>query len=355
MRNALAALTLLGFAAPLAYAQAPTPGRADVFTVAGARVDVTAPDATQARNKAIADAQNVAFDRLVRRLVSAEDLARIPPPKPVGPALDRLVRGFDVEDERRSGTRYIARFAVTFDGAQVRTLLREAGYTVLETRAPPLLVAPVTGGTAPPTAAFVDAWRRAWTEGGFANELQPLSIAPPVVTGAPDWSQAAASATAAASSTAIYAIVRQPSATSLAADLIEVGPQGMRRERGQVSASISGGEAGLADAMRRLANAANDRLQGEWRTRLAAGGGQRQRLVASALYESMADWGKVKVGLEAAARTLISEIRIEAIAKDGALVSFSYVGDQAQLATEMHRLGLKLEQTAQGPVLRVAR
>jgi hypothetical protein len=87
---------------------------------------------------------------------------------------------------------------------------------------------------------------------------------------------------------------------------------------------------------------------------LAAGGGQRARLSASALYADQGQWERIKDALEGAARTLISEIRIEAVGRDGALVSFSFVGDREQLAAELARHGVALADTAQGPTLRVS-
>ena len=54
------------------------------------------------------------------------------------------------------------------------------------------------------------------------------------------------------------------------------------------------------------------------------------------------------------ASTLISQIRIEAVAREGALVSFSYVGNRDQLAAELNRRGVLLQDSPNGPVLRVA-
>ncbi len=63
---------------------------------------------------------------------------------------------------------------------------------------------------------------------------------------------------------------------------------------------------------------------------------------------------QIKNALEGAAQTLISEIRIEAVGREGALVSFSFVGDRAQLEAELLRRGVSLQDSPQGPVLRVA-
>jgi hypothetical protein len=98
---------------------------------------------------------------------------------------------------------------------------------------------------------------------------------------------------------------------------------------------------------------ASELLQNDWKSRMATSGSQRARISATALYANQAQWQRIKSGLEGAAQTLISEIRIEAVGREGALVSFSFVGDRNQLVAELTRRGVGLEDTAQGPVLRV--
>lgn len=142
------------------------------------------------------------------------------------------------------------------------------------------------------------------------------------------------------------------------ATLIEVGPAtgaAGRRDRGRVSAAIAGtGEPALRAALQSIAAQANEQIQNEWKGR-SSGAGQRQRVSASVLYANQGQWEQIKEGLEGAAATLISEIRIEAVGRDGALVSFSYVGDVQQLGAELNRRGVSLEQGPSGPVLRVRR
>jgi hypothetical protein len=138
------------------------------------------------------------------------------------------------------------------------------------------------------------------------------------------------------------------------ASLVEVDANA-RRDRGEAAARISGGDAAaLRAALASLAEQASLRLQNEWKGRVAIGGGQRARVSASALYTDQRQWERIKDALEAAAQTLISEIRIEAVGREGALVSFSFVGDRTQLSAELNRRGVRLEDTPQGPVLRVA-
>lgn len=348
----LAALVLAGFCAfapGRASAQAPTP---NVFAVAGVYVDETAPNAASAQQAGFAAAQRQGFARLVARLTLPEELARQGAPAAEGVALERLVLSVDVEEERRSSTRYIGRLTVRFDPSGVRTLLRAQNFTVIDTRTAPVLVVPaVVTDVTPETAAL---WHEVWRQGGFQQELVPLATAPDALAGAPNWSAAQPFATAAAATSALYATLRVQGGTVTAA-LVEVAANGVRRDRGEAITRINGeGNPALRAALASLAEQASARLQNEWKARTAVGTGQRARVSASALYSDERQWEAIKQGLEGAAATLISEIRIEAVGREGALVSFSFVGNRDQLAAELARRGVTLEDSRMGPVLRAA-
>jgi hypothetical protein len=265
--------------------------------------------------------------------------------------LERLVSSVDVEEERRSGTRYIGRLTVRFDPSGVRALLRQFNLTVVDTRTAPVLVAPlVADGTSEDTAAI---WREVWANGGFGDELVPIATAPATLQGAPAWATAQPFAQAAAASSALYATLRVQGSTATAT-LVEIDANATR-QRGDVTARINGEDANaVRAALASLADQASARVQNDWKGRIATGGGQRGRISASALYTSQAQWEQIKDALEGAAQTLISEIRIEAVGRQGALVSFSFVGEQSQLAAELQRRGVTLADTAQGATLRVA-
>ena len=338
------------------------PGRASaqtrdaVYVVAGVQVDESAADAAAAQRQGFAAAQRIGFDRLVRRLTLPAQQQSLNFSAPVGPALERLVLSQDIENERRSGTRYVGRWTVRFNADQVRTLLRGAGFTVLDSRTSPVLLVPVVQPGTP--AETVAAWRAAWNEGGFAQELAPIALAPEGVggpmTASPTWEAAAPFAQAVAAASVLYATVRVQGQTATAT-FLELGPNGASRDRGNATAQINGpGAVAQRAAFSQLAQAASDRVQNEWKARLAAGAGQRSRISASALYTNQAQWDTIKDGLQAAAATLISEIRIEAVGRQGALVSFSYVGDPAALSAELRRRNVSLENAEIGPVLRAA-
>jgi hypothetical protein len=343
---ALFAAALCAFAPGLATAQT----RDNVYVVSGVTVDQTAANAAAAQQAGLAAAQQRAFERLVRRLTLPEDLVARGMPVADGAAIERLVLSVDVEEERRSGTRYIGRLTLRFDPTGVRTLLRQHGLTVVDTRTSPVLVAAVVGdGVTPETAAV---WREVWANAGYGDELVPLTVASEGLRGPPNWQTAQPYAQAAGATSVIFATLRTQGGT-VVASLVEVDANA-RRERADVASRIDG-DNGLRAALASLAEQANTRVQNEWRARLATGAGQRERVTASALYSDQAQWEQIKDALEAAAATIISEIRIQAVGREGALVSFSYVGDRTQLVAELTRRGVSVQDTPQGVVLRVAR
>lgn len=340
------AAALCAFAPGLASAQ----NRDNVYAVGGVSVDETAANAAAAQEAAFAAAQRSGFERLVRRLTVPDELAARGVPQIEGATLDRLVLSVDVEEERRSATRYLGRLTVRYDPTGVRSLLRAYNLSVVDTRTSAVLVAAQTAGATEETAEM---WREAWANGGFGDELVPLALAPAGLSGAPDWNAARPYAQAAGARSALYATLQIQGGTA-SADLVEVA-DGVSRPRGTVSAPLRGtDENAVRAAFASLAEQASTRLQNEWKTRIAVGAGQRARVSASALYNDEGQWERIKQALEGAAQTVISEIRIEAVGRQGALVSFSFVGDGQQLAAELARYGVEFDNaTPIGPTLRL--
>lgn len=321
---------------------------AGVYSVTGVRVDVTAANASEARTQGYTRAQSAAWDRLVKRLTLPDEVARVGAPQASGAALDALIANVEVEEERPLGARYTGRLAVNFDPSAVRKTLRDKGLSVVDTRSAPVLVVPQFSGS----TDLATQWRNAWAQGGYGEELVPLAVASTPITGAADWAQASSAAAAAGATTALFANARI-AGSSLVVDVVEVGAGGVRRERGQFSTPITIGTAGSAAAFSAATDAVNAQIQNEWKVRLAAGAGQRARLTVSAYYGSQYDWVRLKRGLENAAKTVLSGISIDAVSKEAALVSFSYVGARDQLAAELLRNGIVLADTPQGATLRL--
>jgi hypothetical protein len=162
------------------------------------------------------------------------------------------------------------------------------------------------------------------------------------------------SAAAAGATSALYATA-VASNGALAVSLVEVSAAG-RRDHGQFSTPLPAVSADNNLALfRALANAANDRLQAEWKQKLAAGAAQRSRVAVTASFATQAEWLQVKNALAQASQTLVSDIVIEAVAKDGATLSFSFSGNSDQLAAELGRHGVIYAAGPGGATLRLGK
>jgi hypothetical protein len=133
----------------------------DLWSEAGIEVDVTAGSAVEARTIAIERAQRSGLVRLLRRLADANDVAKIPDVATL--PIDAFVRGYAVEEEKRSATRYIGRLTVHFREDRVRDLLERAGIAAVLEPSRPLLLVPVVAEIGDQRlAGELDPWRAAW-------------------------------------------------------------------------------------------------------------------------------------------------------------------------------------------------
>jgi hypothetical protein len=173
------------------------------------------------------------------------------------------------------------------------------------------------------------------------------------VFAAPDWATIQPTAAAAGAAGALVPTARFEGGQVRVA-LVEMTASS-RRDLGELStpfpATSPDNGASLFAA---LAGAANDRVQGEWKARLAAGAAAKARISATASFISLAQWLQIKRGLAQATQTLVSDIQIEQVAGDGAVLSFSHLGAPAQLTAELGRYGVIYEAKGQVATLRAA-
>ena len=150
-------------------------GAQEVFTVTDVRVDATAKTAAAARETARAEGERRALGRLLARLTLRADQARLP-------VLERsqiaaLVRNFEVEEEKTSSVRYLAKLTIRFKRKALRRLLRAHDIPFAETLSEPVLVLPVYE-VADALALWDDPnpWREAWARQPKRDGLVPLVV-----------------------------------------------------------------------------------------------------------------------------------------------------------------------------------
>ena len=93
-------------------------------------------------------------------------------------------------------------------------------------------------------------------------------------------------------------------------------------------------------------------LDENWKRTSVIRSGERTPATASVRYTSLAEWNTLRGAL--ARSPLISEFRIEAIARDGALVAFSYAGDPPRLQNDLLQRGVSLSENDYGWIVRSA-
>lgn len=143
------------------------------FEVAGVDVDVRAGSAEAARLGGWRLAQRRGWTKLAVQLTGS-------PATLSDSALDGLVTGIVVENERISPNRYVARLGVLFDRGRAASILGVAG--TLQ-RSPPMLVIPVqiSGGAHrvfEGNSAFADGWQRFRTGNSSIDYVRPNGSGP---------------------------------------------------------------------------------------------------------------------------------------------------------------------------------
>jgi len=153
---------------------------ADLFTVRGVAVDVTAESAAVARDQALRNGQDEAWRRLLSRLTDVDP--RFLPldggeAGAIGPDLTQLVANLDIANERTSDVRYVADLTVGFNEAAVRDYLIAQNISFVRSTAPPALLLPVQEvGDRPILWEETNLWREAWDAVAAEMVLQPIVV-----------------------------------------------------------------------------------------------------------------------------------------------------------------------------------
>lgn len=156
-----------------AFAQTASPGAG--YAVTGVDVDSSGPDAIQARQLGIREAQRRAFQQLVERMVAPEDRAKLPQVDQA--QLEGMVRGVEFVRERTAPNRYIATLNVVFQPDAVKSWLNGAGASIVETVTRPAIVVPLwKGPNGVEPLADQNAWREAWQQLNSAGSSVPVTV-----------------------------------------------------------------------------------------------------------------------------------------------------------------------------------
>jgi hypothetical protein len=317
--SALAALALLAMPAA-------AQSQGELYTVSGIHVDVSGRSSTEAFTNAIAGGRPQAFQILFRRLTQQKDWGRQPNLDAAG--LTRLSRDYNVANERRSTTRYVADVSYIFNPDAVGRLLRAANIA-FTTQAPSarVLVIPmapnVSGG--------------AWANTLAAPAAQASAVVPYSLPSADDlralaqlnfdsaqWSDVAAAATRARANGA--ALVQAVYAKGKVTVNIRLLAPGQAPTKSSAEVPMTGTVGTTYPAAATAALAAIDDL---WKSRVTIDPGQRGRLTVDMRIANLDQWGEAQAALTGT--PLVTNVTLVAMDTGYARMVIAYNGTADQL------------------------
>lgn len=321
IRWILAAAFVIFGAAPLAFADT-----RDVYTIRDIEVDQRAATVIEAREAAMASARVAAARALFNKITLASD-RNAAGGLPVDSALAaRLAAAVDVQEEVAGAGRYRGKLAVVLNPQMVRAHLDSLRVPYLDSQAPLALMVPVTT-----TGSVADAWRGAFGERNNGALAPYVTATGNFYTAYSAWPEISAEAIPINARRALIAELQgREGAWRVVVSSVTAA--------GNEPVGATPPAATLTDA----AKAVTTLLGESWKEASIVRDGSRTSVDASVRYTSLAEWNTLRGAL--ARSPLVSDFRTKAVAREGALVSFAYAGDENRLRSDLVQRGVSLAQ-----------
>lgn len=147
----------------------------DKFTISDITVEKKASDATGARKLAISEAESIAFDKLVRSMITDADYYKLPVLSKQD--ISALVKGYEVSDEKAYAKTYKATYSISFLPHMIKNLFEENEIEFSENKGAPTLVLPVyQEGNNVTLWDSENDWWDSWNKRVSLNNLIPMIL-----------------------------------------------------------------------------------------------------------------------------------------------------------------------------------
>lgn len=307
----------------------------DVYTIRGISVDESAGSVIEAREKAMASARLAAARLLINKITLATDRSAVGGIKIDGALASKFTAAVDVEEEAAGAGRYRGKLAVVLNPQTVRVYLDSIKVPYLDAQAPLALMVPVTASGS----------QTAWTE-AFGERNRNALV--PSIT-ATQQSYGVSSAWSSISSEAASLNARR----GILAEL--QGREGAWRVVVSTVTATGNEPVGAtppAASLSQAAEAVSNLLDESWKQNSIVRDGSRTDVSASVRFTSLAEWNTLRGAL--ARSPLVSDFRTKAVAREGAIVTFSFAGDESRLRNDLVQRGVTLGREANELTLRSA-
>ena len=326
--------TIALFAAALLLA-APAAAQDSLYTVSGIHVDAAAASSTEAMNAAIAQGRGKAFQTVFRRLTRQADWARQPALDTA--ALLRISRGYNIANERRSTTRYVADVTYMFNPEAVARALRAAQIAFSQVTAKRILVIPMSPGV------NHGPWAQALMAPAFRDSQVPFTVSAPE----DDASLAALNFDAATwNDVAALAVKNHVAEVGLVQALYANGKMtvnirrlGLGEQPAKTSVDVPLLQT-VGTTYPAAAQAAVRAIEDLWKTRSAIDFSQRGHLIADVRIASLAQWGEIQTALGTVGN--VTGVTVTAMDMNYARINLTYQGGIDQLREALGGAGLTL-------------
>jgi hypothetical protein len=325
-----------------------SPARADLYSINSVEVDETAKDAVEAKTKAVADGQKRALDTLLNRLTRGEDQEKLPEFSTRDIA--QLMDGMSVENERTSGTRYIATLTIRFRPENIRDMLLRYGVPYADEQAAGVLLLTVWRTDDGKSTLWdpPNPWRDAWAELNVENSITPLFMPLGDLT---DISTITVSDVLAGNEEKLAAMRDRYAVENVLIATAEPASGGGVRvtmkgntavgpvDYDDVFAADPGAavEATAAKAARMLLT----RIEEEWKaTHLQSGRPEGINMRVAVPFAGLGEWNVIRERISATDG--IGAIDVRQLSAKGAVVDLVFSGDLGQLETQLAQNGFEL-------------
>jgi hypothetical protein len=319
----------------------PGPSKGDPYS-ATVSVDATAASASAAQNNAINGGRARAWTELSHRLVPQKDWAKLPGLDSA--ALERMVRGYTVNNERRSTTRYTARVTYVFNPGAVKHVLRVADIGVSEPSGSAILLVAMS-----PTYNAHSPWAQALATHKPGTAAFPLvtpigdevdqSSLGPLRFGDAGWGKIQAAAARVHAGEAVLLQATDPAASKVTVRMRRVGP-GKPVTLSDIEVPVSAGtppEKVYATAAQQATAAIED----AWKNRGTAEVAKKKtKMVAEVRIASLSQWVSLLGRLSAVPS--VTDVNVAAMNIGEARINFTYSGTPDQLKSAAAQQNLTL-------------
>ncbi len=309
----------------------------DPFTVAGVVVEGEGANAIEAQTEALSGGQVRAAYLLIERL-NAKPGSNTPEITP--PVAAKMMRAMSVADEKRSTSRYYGTITVAFNPQAVRSFADANGLALVTQQDGPRLIIPLS------SAGFADdaPWFDEIRSGGYDNNLAPL-ITLPEGQSYSNFIRADA-----ARSGDINALAQIGRSAGVSKVLLVSSTGGTFSLKDIALDTGRTTDLGVARSVTDIAA----KVDNAWKTRSTAAPARAQQMQLSVLYNSHSEWQRLQRQLNNS--RLISSPRLDALSKDGALMTITVNGTMDDLVSELAYDGVEIKSVPNmGVVMRVAR